>query len=153
MGNAQRLHDSTQYTASSRQAIPTMPPSRDESTVTDLILVVICFFLPPVTAFITDGCGGQFCLNILLTLLGFIPGFIHGLWLIFRSSRSRQLASGPVNSRYSGHSQQGQYAVVNHPPSQQQQYPQQQPQYAPPPTEPVHHQQGPAPGQQIYVKQ
>jgi uncharacterized membrane protein YqaE (UPF0057 family) len=28
------------------------------------------------------GFGGQFWLNILLTLLGYIPGIVHAVWII-----------------------------------------------------------------------
>ena len=30
-----------------------------------------------------SGLGTQFCLNLLLTLLGWLPGTIHALWIIF----------------------------------------------------------------------
>lgn len=35
-----------------------------------LLLIIIAFFLPPVTAILTDGCSGQFILNLILTILG-----------------------------------------------------------------------------------
>jgi uncharacterized membrane protein YqaE (UPF0057 family) len=31
--------------------------------------------------------GGQFWLNILLTLLGYIPGIVHAVWIIARRTR------------------------------------------------------------------
>ncbi|PPS59311.1 hypothetical protein CRX72_20810 [Pantoea sp. BRM17] len=30
------------------------------------------------------GFGGAFCLNILLTLCGYIPGIVHAVWVIAR---------------------------------------------------------------------
>ena len=43
--------------------------------------------LPPVGVFLTVGFGGQFWLNILLTLLGYLPGIIHAVWIIARHTR------------------------------------------------------------------
>lgn len=49
----------------------------------DLLRVVAAIILPPLGVFLQVGLGGQFWLNILLTLLGFIPGVIHALFVIF----------------------------------------------------------------------
>jgi uncharacterized membrane protein YqaE (UPF0057 family) len=53
-----------------------------------LIEVVLAIFLPPVAAFMKVGLGPQFWLNIVLTLLGGIPGMIHALWLVARDKKS-----------------------------------------------------------------
>lgn len=50
----------------------------------DLIRIIIAIFLPPVAAFLTVGIGLHFWLNILLTILGWLPGVIHAMWLIAR---------------------------------------------------------------------
>jgi uncharacterized membrane protein YqaE (UPF0057 family) len=34
--------------------------------------------------FLQEGLSGEFFLNILLTLLGYVPGIIHALWVILR---------------------------------------------------------------------
>jgi uncharacterized membrane protein YqaE (UPF0057 family) len=34
--------------------------------------------------FLQVGLGGQFWINILLTLLGYIPGIVHAVWIIAR---------------------------------------------------------------------
>ena len=47
-----------------------------------LIKVLLAIFLPPVAAFIVVGIGAHFWLNILLTLLGGMPGMIHAVWLV-----------------------------------------------------------------------
>jgi uncharacterized membrane protein YqaE (UPF0057 family) len=49
-----------------------------------LIEVVLAIFLPPVAAFMKVGLGLHFWLNIVLTLLGGLPGMIHALWLVAR---------------------------------------------------------------------
>jgi len=50
----------------------------------DLIKILIAILLPPVGVFLEVGLKGQFWLNILLTLLGYIPGIIHAIWIISR---------------------------------------------------------------------
>lgn len=48
----------------------------------DLIRIIFAIILPPVGVFLQVGLGGAFWLNILLTLLGYIPGIIHAVWII-----------------------------------------------------------------------
>lgn len=46
-----------------------------------LVLLLICFFLPPVGVFLMRGIGGALILNILLCLLFYLPGSLHALWI------------------------------------------------------------------------
>jgi uncharacterized membrane protein YqaE (UPF0057 family) len=48
----------------------------------DIIRIIIAILLPPLGVFLQVGLGGQFWLNILLTLLGYIPGIVHAVWVI-----------------------------------------------------------------------
>lgn len=48
----------------------------------DVIRILLAILLPPVGVFLQVGLGLHFWLNILLTLLGFIPGIIHALYII-----------------------------------------------------------------------
>ncbi len=50
----------------------------------DILRVIVAIILPPLGVFLQVGFGGQFFLNILLTLLGYIPGIIHAVWIISR---------------------------------------------------------------------
>lgn len=50
----------------------------------DLIRVLLSILLPPVGVFLQVGLGAQFWINILLTLLGYIPGIVHAVWIIAR---------------------------------------------------------------------
>lgn len=50
----------------------------------DVIRIIFAILLPPVGVFLQVGLGLHFWLNILLTLLGYIPGIIHALWIILR---------------------------------------------------------------------
>lgn len=49
-----------------------------------LVRILLAIFLPPVAVLLTTGIGLQFLLNILLTLIGWLPGTIHALWLMHR---------------------------------------------------------------------
>lgn len=49
---------------------------------TDFLRIVIAILLPPLGVFLQVGFGGHFWFNLLLTLLGYIPGIIHAVWVI-----------------------------------------------------------------------
>ena len=53
-------------------------------TATDPIKIILAIILPPLGVFMEVCFKGHFWLNILLTLLGFIPGIIHALYVIFK---------------------------------------------------------------------
>ncbi len=48
----------------------------------DIIRIIIAILLPPLGVFLQVGFGGAFWLNILLTLLGYIPGIVHAVYII-----------------------------------------------------------------------
>ena len=50
----------------------------------DVIRVVVAILLPPLGVFLQTGLGFHFWLNIILTVLGYIPGIIHAVWTIMR---------------------------------------------------------------------
>lgn len=50
----------------------------------DLIRLLLAILLPPVGVFLQVGIGPQFWINIILTLLGYIPGIVHAVWIIAR---------------------------------------------------------------------
>ena len=50
----------------------------------DIIRIILAILLPPLGVFLQVGLGAQFWINILLTLLGYIPGIIHAVWIIAR---------------------------------------------------------------------
>lgn len=51
----------------------------------ELIKIIIAIILPPVGVFMQVGIGKHFWLNILLTLLGYIPGIVHAIWVIAKN--------------------------------------------------------------------
>ncbi len=54
----------------------------------NLIKILLGIFLPPVGVFLTVGIGPTLFINILLTLLGWLPGSIHAVWVIAKHGES-----------------------------------------------------------------
>ena len=48
----------------------------------DVLRIVIAILLPPLGVFMQVGIGKHFWINILLTVLGFVPGVVHAVWVI-----------------------------------------------------------------------
>lgn len=52
-----------------------------------LVLIISSILLPPLAAFLVVGLGTHFWINLILTLLGWIPGLVHALWLVLGRPR------------------------------------------------------------------
>jgi uncharacterized membrane protein YqaE (UPF0057 family) len=50
----------------------------------DFIRILLSILLPPLGVFFQVGIGPQFWLNVLLTLLGYIPGLVHAVYVIVK---------------------------------------------------------------------
>lgn len=60
-----------------------MPLGRTkDSFLGDLIRIIFAIILPPLGVFLEVGLGKHFWISIILTLLGFIPGIIHAVYII-----------------------------------------------------------------------
>ncbi|GAA3874987.1 YqaE/Pmp3 family membrane protein [Celeribacter arenosi] len=57
----------------------------------DILRIIAAVILPPLGVFLQVGLGKHFWLNILLTLLGYIPGIIHAVWIIAREPQARRI--------------------------------------------------------------
>lgn len=57
--------------------------SNRESFV-DVVRVLLAILLPPVGVFLHVGIGLHFWINLLLTILGYVPGIIHAIWVLMR---------------------------------------------------------------------
>lgn len=57
----------------------------------DLIRIIAAVILPPLGVFLQVGLGKHFWLNILLTILGYIPGIVHAVWIIARHPEPRRI--------------------------------------------------------------
>jgi len=53
-----------------------------KGTFMDLLRILIAILLPPLGVFLQVGIGKHFWINIILTLLGYIPGIVHAVWVI-----------------------------------------------------------------------
>jgi uncharacterized membrane protein YqaE (UPF0057 family) len=53
-------------------------------TAADPIKIIFAVLLPPVGVFLEVGLTLHFWLNILLTVLGYVPGIIHALYVILK---------------------------------------------------------------------
>lgn len=51
----------------------------------ELVKIIISILLPPLGVFLQVGIGKHFWLNILLTILGYIPGIVHAIWVIAKN--------------------------------------------------------------------
>ncbi|HEY9771172.1 MAG TPA: YqaE/Pmp3 family membrane protein [Coleofasciculaceae cyanobacterium] len=54
-----------------------------------LLQLITCILLPPLGVFLTVGAGPTLLINILLTVLGFIPGIIHALWIYSKQAEGK----------------------------------------------------------------
>jgi uncharacterized membrane protein YqaE (UPF0057 family) len=50
----------------------------------DLVRIILAILLPPLGVFLQVGIGKHFWINILLTLLGYIPGIVHAVYIIVK---------------------------------------------------------------------
>lgn len=53
-------------------------------TCTDIFKLFFAIILPPLGVFMERGCSSSLFINILLTILGYIPGIIHAVYIIMR---------------------------------------------------------------------
>ena len=61
-----------------------LPTAAAVQTMSNLLRILLAILLPPVGVLFTVGLGWAFWINILLTLLGYIPGIVHAVWIIAR---------------------------------------------------------------------
>ncbi|KAH9968216.1 hypothetical protein BC827DRAFT_1171058 [Russula dissimulans] len=67
------------------------PPTSNMSLrASDVCLVLVAIIFPPAAAAFLTGCSCDLLINILLTILGYIPGHIHAFWLIYRRMKAEE---------------------------------------------------------------
>ncbi|KAG7117014.1 Plasma membrane proteolipid 3 like protein [Verticillium longisporum] len=64
-------------------------------TASDICKILLAIILPPVGVFLERGCGADLLINILLTILGYIPGIIHALYIILNENATHSSKSHP----------------------------------------------------------
>ncbi len=50
----------------------------------DILRIFFAIVFPPLGVFLQVGIGRDFWINVVLTLLGYIPGIVHAVWVIAR---------------------------------------------------------------------
>ena len=53
-------------------------------TTNKVLMVIVAFLLPPLAVGLKEGIGTSFIINVVLTLLLWLPGFIHALIVVLR---------------------------------------------------------------------
>jgi len=48
----------------------------------DVALIIVALIMPPVAVLLKVGFTTHFWINVILTILGFVPGQIHALWVV-----------------------------------------------------------------------
>jgi uncharacterized membrane protein YqaE (UPF0057 family) len=48
----------------------------------DVLRIVLAIILPPLGVFLQVGLTKHFWINVLLTILGYVPGLVHAVWVI-----------------------------------------------------------------------
>jgi len=56
----------------------------------DVLLILVAILFPPAAAAFITGCSCDLLINILLTILGYIPGHIHAFWLIYKKMKAEE---------------------------------------------------------------
>ena len=59
----------------------------------NIIRILLAALVPPLGVFLTVGIGGAFWINLILTLLGYVPGVLHALFVIITRENARQAGS------------------------------------------------------------
>jgi uncharacterized membrane protein YqaE (UPF0057 family) len=53
-----------------------------------IVKIILCLIIPPVAAFMQVGATQHLWINIILTILGFVPGMVHALWLVLTDKKA-----------------------------------------------------------------
>lgn len=57
----------------------------------DLIRLVFAFLLPPLGVFLQERLSKRFWINVVLTMLGYLPGIVHAVYVILKYEPRRRL--------------------------------------------------------------
>jgi uncharacterized membrane protein YqaE (UPF0057 family) len=59
-----------------------------------VLRILLAIALPPVSILLTYGVSATLLINILLTVLGWVPGIIHALWAIAKHDENANRQAG-----------------------------------------------------------
>ncbi|KAL4929660.1 YqaE/Pmp3 family membrane protein [Aspergillus undulatus] len=80
-----------------------------------LCLIILTILFPPLGVFLISGCSVDFLINIMLTILGYLPGHIHAFYLeyVYYQNRAAMIAE-PAPGVYSDRIQRGAHPEQNY---------------------------------------
>ena len=55
-----------------------------DSEISKLLLVIIVILIPPLAVGLKEGIGMSLIINIILTLIFWVPGLLHALWVVLK---------------------------------------------------------------------
>ncbi len=70
-----------------------------QNALMKLVQLLLEIFVPPVGVFLTYGVGPTLMINILLTLLDWLPGSIHAVWAIAKHNERLIKRLNPLSGR------------------------------------------------------
>lgn len=70
--------------------------THEKSIMSSLLRIALGILLPPLGVFLTYGLSTTLFINILLTLLGWLPGSIHAVWAIVKHQEKMGRGSTPT---------------------------------------------------------
>ncbi|MGB0215758.1 MAG: YqaE/Pmp3 family membrane protein [Alteromonas oceani] len=53
------------------------------------LMTLLAVLLPPLAVYLNAGITRQFWINLLFTMLGFVPGAVHALYVVISTHRTR----------------------------------------------------------------
>ncbi|GAA5990160.1 hypothetical protein JCM10908_005852 [Rhodotorula pacifica] len=59
-------------------------PYMNDTSLYGCWLWILAFFVPPVAVFLERGCGCELVVNVLLSLIAWLPGMIHAFYIILK---------------------------------------------------------------------
>ncbi|TVY38605.1 UPF0057 membrane protein, partial [Lachnellula subtilissima] len=59
------------------------------SSNADVCLYILAIFLPFLSVLIKTGCGCDLLINLLLCMLGWLPGVLHAWWVISQNDEAK----------------------------------------------------------------
>lgn len=65
------------------------PLSLMKESSKDILRILLSIVFPPVGVFLQVGFGFHFWINLLLTLLFYVPGLVHGIYIILSHGSNR----------------------------------------------------------------
>ncbi len=54
-----------------------------------IVRFLLAIVLPPLAVFLDTGISSAFFINVLLTILGWVPGMIHAIWVLQKTEERR----------------------------------------------------------------